>query len=605
MPESDRITFAGSVTAEGRRLRGSVTLARSRTWRNNEWLEVDPAALVKADATDVVGRWEHDPMKILGRTTNGTLSLSRTDQGIVWETTDLPDTSYASDALALVRGGYVAGSSFEIEGLRSEFSTDPDGTRVRRITHIDRLTDVSPTAHPAFADSSAAAFHKESEMTDSTVDQPMIDTPAPADLPAPAPEAPRAKFTDQPVGNIEQFKAAARQLTTDQLAQVMDNIMSESKGDLGGEMLSRYEAFAAVYAERTAVTTEERDRSARMKALHDLRLGRIPKAPEVEAFASDEYREAFTSYLRTGDARDLEQFAQSVAGDGTQGGYSVPESFRQRIVERMVQFGGIQSVAETITTSDGRDLPWPSNDDTANSAAIASEGSAVASGGADLVFGEVRLGAYTYDATGTGNVPLLVSKELIQDSAFDIEAFVSRKLAERLGRKMAADFATADGAGKPKGLLAKSADVMTATSMFAALQEHFFQVDQAYRDSGNCRWVFGDNTLAKVYASVDLNGRPLFIPTSDASGAGRPAGILLGHPVTLDQGSGDKVAFRDIFLGFIIRYVRSVQVDVDPYTNIKSRQIAYHAWARADSDVQDAYAYSVSDYSGVSADATA
>jgi HK97 family phage major capsid protein len=170
---------------------------------------------------------------------------------------------------------------------------------------------------------------------------------------------------------------------------------------------------------------------------------------------------------------------------------------------------------------------------------------------------------------------------------------------------MAADFATADGSSKPKGLLAKSADVMTATTMYAALVEHHFQVDQAYRESGNCRWVLGDTTLAKVYGSVDLNGRPLFVPTADASGAGKPAGTLLGYPVQLDQGSGTKVAFGDIFQGFIIRYVRDVQIDVDPYTNIKTRQIAYHAWARADSDVQDANAYSVSEYSTVSADATA
>ena len=603
---TDRITFTApaTVTAEGRRIRGSVQLAGSRTWRNGEWLEVDPGALAAADASDVVARWDHDPSKILGRTTNGTVSLNRDDQGLSYETAELPNTTYANDALELVNGGYVTGSSFEIEGLGYSFSKDPvDGARVRRITSIARVTDVSPTPHPAFVDSMAAAFTKETGMSAPTPEVEPVEPAQPEAAPATKPEAPHATFSaNETAEATERF---ARTLSTEQIEQAMDGIVAEANGDLRGIALDQYEAYAKVYGERKRVDAEVQERAARMQALHNIRLGRIPKAPaQTGLLESDDYREAFNRFLR-GDRVALEQFAgQSVTGDGTQGGYSVPESFRQRIVERMKAFGGIQQVAETITTSDGRDLPWPTNDDTANSAVIATEGSAAGSGGADLVFGEVRLGAYTYDATGASNNPLLVSKELIQDSAFDIEAFVSRKLAERLGRKMAADFATADGSSKPKGLLAKSADVMSATTMYAALVEHHFQVDQAYRESGNCRWVLGDSTLANIYGSVDLNGRPLFIPTADASGAGRPAGTLLGYPVQLDQGAGTKVAFGDIFQGFIIRYVRDVQVDVDPYTNIKSRQIAYHAWARADSDVQDANAYSVSDYSTVSADAT-
>jgi HK97 family phage major capsid protein len=145
---------------------------------------------------------------------------------------------------------------------------------------------------------------------------------------------------------------------------------------------------------------------------------------------------------------------------------------------------------------------------------------------------------------------------------------------------------------------------MTATTLFAALVEHHFQVDEAYREGGNCWWVFSDSTLAKVYGSVDLQGRPLFIPAADASGAGRPAGMLLGYPVQLDQGAGTLVAFGDINAGYIIRRVKGVRVVVDPYNHTATRQTAYHAWARTDAKVQDSAAYSVSDYGSVTADAT-
>jgi len=602
--QSERITFAGTVTAEGRRLRGSVQLAGQRTWRNGEWLEVDPAALVAADASDVVARLDHDPGKVLGRTSNSTVRLSRTDQGIDYEVDELPNTTYANDTLELVRGGYITGSSFEIEGMRSTFLTDPeDGSRIRRITHIDRLTDVSPVFHPAFTASSVAAFSKETPMSDETTTAP--ETPAATvNPPAPAPEPKSATFAEKP-GVVAQFAAAARQLTTEQIADVMDNIMAESGGDLSGEMLERYEAFASVHAERTAVSTEERDRASRMKALHDLRLGRVPKAPtESGLVASDDYREAFNRYIR-GNITAMEQFAQSIAGDGTQGGYTVPEDFRTKITETMAAYGGIQQEAEELTTGDGRALPWPTNNDTANSAAVASEGSAPASGGADLVFGEVSLGAFSIAATGAGNAPLKVSWELLQDSQIDFAAFVARKLGERLGRKKAALYATGVGTTEPFGLLAKTPDSMTATTMFAALVEHMFQVNEAYRSGGNCRWVMSDTTLAKVYGSVDLNGRPLFIPSADASGAGRPAGTLLGFPVRLDQGAGNLVAFGDIRAGYIIRNVRGIEVVVDPYNNTATRQNAYHAWTRTDANIQDSAAVSVSDYSSVTADATA
>jgi hypothetical protein len=49
--------------------------------------------------------------------------------------------------------------------------------------------------------------------------------------------------------------------------------------------------------------------------------------------------------------------------------------------------------------------------------------------------------------------------------------------------------------------------------------------------------------------------------------------------------------------------VRDIQVVVDPYANTQTRQTAYHAWARTDSNIQDSAAVSVSDYAGVSANA--
>jgi HK97 family phage major capsid protein/HK97 family phage prohead protease len=591
---SERISFSGKIESEGRRLKGSVQVAGSRTFRDGEWLQVDPVSLMKANADNVFATVDHDMTKVMGRTTNGSLTLTRTDQGIEFSTADLPNTTSANDALELARGGYFGGASFTVEGFKPKFSTERDGTRVRTLTNIKRLVDVAIVMDPAFSNSSAAAFSKETnEVAEDT--EPVVEQPAPP-----------ASFKEQPRTGKDDWAAFAAELSTDQIVTQMDGIFATAKGNLTGESLDLYEGFAKVLADRKHTEAVDKARIERMEFAHNARMGRTPKAPEAGLYASDDYAAAFGKYLRTGDTSEMAQFAQAIAGDGTQGGYTVPDGFLNRVVVRMKAFGGVQKVADSLTTADGQPLRWPSIDDTANSAVIATEGSAAGSGGADLVFGDVTLGAYTFDATGASNLPLLVSKELLQDAAIDLEGFIGDRLAERIGRKMASEFANGTGSSEPKGLFAKSADVMTATTFFAAVQEHYFQVDQAYREDnidGDVCWLMSDTTLAKVLGSVDKNGRPLFIPTNDSSASRGPAGQMLGYPLYLDQAAGTKVSFGDHKRGFIIRYVKGVQIDVDPYTAMKSRQVAYHAWARADSNIQDANAYSVSEYSGVTADA--
>lgn len=584
---SDRIAFAGSVTSEGRRIRGSVVLAGSRTFRNGEWVEVDPGALVKADASDAMARFDHEPNKVLGRMKNGTLSLIRTETGLDYEISPLPNVTYANDALVLVSGGYVGGSSFEIDGLKSTFSTDPDGTRVRRITSIKRLIDVSPVFDPAFP-SSAAAFNKEKNMAEN-------ETPPPE--PPEEPTEP-AKYTASEMSR-ESAETFARERTTEQITAFMDSVMAATGGDMNDAQLDQYEGFATVLAERQKAASRKDDRVSRFKALHDMRIGRTPKAPSSDFTASEDYSEAFTQYLRTGNPRQVESFAQSIGGSGAEGGFTVPDGFLQRITERLKAFGGIAGVADEITTSTGESLRWPSNDDTSNTAAIAAEGVA-GTAGADLTFGNLELGAFSYDANGTGNVPLKVSLELIQDSAFDIASFIGERLGERIGRKQASHLATGAGGTEPVGLLSKAADTMTATVVSLAAPEHIFQVDSAYRQLGNCRWVMSDTSLAKVWTAQATTNEPMFLPGRTING--QPFDSLYGYPITLDQAAGNLVAFGDIRRGYIIRRVRGVQLLVDPYTAQSTRQIAYHAWARMDAQVQDSFAYSVSTWASVTAD---
>ena len=212
----------------------------------------------------------------------------------------------------------------------------------------------------------------------------------------------------------------------------------------------------------------------------------------------------------------------------------------------------------------------------------------------------MELGAFSYAATGTGNAPLKVSLELIQDSAFDITGLVSNALGERIGRKQALHLATGIGGSEPVGLLSKTLDTMTATAVSLAGPEHIFQVDSEYRNGGNARWVMSDTTLAKLWTAQATSNEPLFQPGRTLDG--KPFDVFFGYPITIDPAAGNLVAFGDIRRGYIIRRVRGVQVLVDPYTAQSTRQVAYYAWARMDATIQDANAYSVSTWASVTAD---
>jgi HK97 family phage major capsid protein len=315
-----------------------------------------------------------------------------------------------------------------------------------------------------------------------------------------------------------------------------------------------------------------------------------------------ELRAAFDRYLR-GDVRAGAEFRDLNVGTAADGGYTAPEGFRLKLVERLKAYGGLANEAETITTETGTTYPWPTLDDTANSGEIAAEG-VNGVGGADLVFGEKSLGAFKYTAMGadnSGDDPIRVSVELLQDSAIDVEALVIRKLAERIARKQAVDWVTGAGTTEPLGITSKAAtdsfDTFQAPD-FDDLNSLVYQLDPAYH--ANAKWLVNFTTLGYLRGLKGTDGRPLLQNASEAGFANGFGGTILGYPVVVDQAmptyttaSAKAIIFGDLFQSYVIRRVRDLQVVVDPYTRAKYGQIEINAWLRADGTVQNDWAFVV------------
>jgi HK97 family phage major capsid protein len=313
--------------------------------------------------------------------------------------------------------------------------------------------------------------------------------------------------------------------------------------------------------------------------------------------ADDEISRAFNDYLRTGQKSDAIQRAQGEA-TGSAGGYLVPDGFRNMMIEKRKAFGGVADNCETITTDSGNPLPWPLNDDTANTGAIVAEGATVTTGGADLVFSTRALGAYKWGSGGASNLPLKVSWELAQDSAFDLAGFVARKLGERIARGQAPAWVTGTGVNEPQGLLSDQGGITAGTafsSNTAPTYDDFVTVvhdlDPAYREGAV--WVFNDAFL-EVIRKMDDGTRPLMWGLNNSNiGDALGGATLLGFPVIIDQacpspsGSNHFGFFGNLREAYVIRRVKATTMVTLNELYAVNGQIGYLAWERADGMVQD------------------
>ena len=196
-------------------------------------------------------------------------------------------------------------------------------------------------------------------------------------------------------------------------------------------------------------------------------------------FGRDELDQSEIRLLRRGyiSHADGEQRAQASA-PGTAGGYLVPDAFSNRIVETISIFGGARQIAEVMETGDGREIPMPTSDETAVEGRRVADN--VAATATDLSFGSRTLRAYLYSSD-----IVLVPISLLQDADFDLEAYIARKLGERLGRIENREATLGTGNGMPQGFtvggsVGKTFASATAVT-YAELVDLEHSVDPAYR----------------------------------------------------------------------------------------------------------------------------
>ncbi|MGI6452448.1 MAG: phage major capsid protein [Syntrophomonadaceae bacterium] len=233
--------------------------------------------------------------------------------------------------------------------------------------------------------------------------------------------------------------------------------------------------------------------------------------------ASDEYKRAFWNAMRS-KAAGYEVLNALQVGTDSEGGYLVPDEFERTLVEALQEENIFRTMAKIIQTASGdRKIP-----------VVASKGSAswVDEEGAipesDDAFGQVSIGAYKLATM------IKVSEELLNDSVFNLESYIAREFARRIGAKEEEAFFIGDGTGKPTGIFNATGGAelgVTAASATAItvdeIMDLFYSLKSPYRK--NAVFVMNDSTVKAIRKLKDGNGQYLWQPSISA---GQPDTIL-------------------------------------------------------------------------------
>ena len=205
-------------------------------------------------------------------------------------------------------------------------------------------------------------------------------------------------------------------------------------------------------------------------------------------------------------------------GTDSEGGYLVPDEYERTLIEALEDQNIFRQLAHVIHTSSGdRKIPVVASKGTASW--IDEEAQYPES---DDAFGQVSIGAYKLATM------IKISEELLNDSVFDMPAYIAKEFARRIGAAEEEAFFTGNGTGKPLGILAATGGAETGVTAAAVdkitmdeVIDLFYSLRAPYRR--NAVFIMNDATVKALRKLKDGQGQYLWQPSITA---GTPDTIL-------------------------------------------------------------------------------
>ncbi len=320
---------------------------------------------------------------------------------------------------------------------------------------------------------------------------------------------------------------------------------------------------------------------------------RTPLAGAVDGGAP--HQKAMNAYIRNGDddglrGLELESKALSAAVN-SDGGYLVDPQTSDRVKSVLNATASIRAIASVVQVEATSYDVLVDHADVG--AGWASESNAV---------GETatpQIDRITIPLHELSALPK-ASQRLLDDSAFDIEAWLAGRIADKFLRAEASAFIHGDGIDKPKGILAHNMvdnDVWSWSNLgyvptgvdgevtADSVVDLVYALGAQYRS--NASFVMSSKTAGRVRKLKDLDGRFLW---SDGLAHGEPA-RLMGYPVLVAEDMPDvamnsySVAFGDFAAGYTVAERPDLRILRDPFS--AKPHVLFYATKRVGGDVSD------------------
>lgn len=372
----------------------------------------------------------------------------------------------------------------------------------------------------------------------------------------------------------------------DAIAKNINTLMENHKGDKWGE--EQQKQYDAGMTELDTINAEIKRHEEYMARLGEDAAsgnpdGLINETVRTPGAHSEESR-ALRAYLAGGYAAMAQEDVARIRARRTpdiqaamsttnpaEGGYTVAQEYYRQLTEAMRAFGGLRNVATVFQTATGADLNFPTTDATAQEGEIVGQNTAVSK--LETTFGNAVMKVFKYSSKSIG-VPF----ELIQDSMFDIEAYIRGLLAMRLGRITAKHYAIGDGINQPQGIVTASsvgkvgAAGQTLTIMYDDLVDLEHSVDPIYRASPRAGWLMHDQSLKVLRKIKDGQGQPIFVPGYEQGNPGGAPDRLLNRPIYIDQGVPQMAAnAKSLGFGDFSKYMIREVMDLTLFRMVDSK----------------------------------
>ena len=373
---------------------------------------------------------------------------------------------------------------------------------------------------------------------------------------------------------------------------IVDNAQKEGRS-LNAEEKSKFDAMEAD-ARSIKDQIDVIERTAEMKK-------ELAANAEVREAAPKATRKgAFEKYLRNGMGSlnanersimgELRGTSTQIAGTDSLGGFLVPQDFSNELDMATLFTGEVERLAKKLNTAGGALLDYPTINDTATDAGLTAEAAAVTV--QDMTFANAQLSAYNYASQ------VRVSMQLLQDNAFDLNAFLAEAMGERIARATNAAFTTGTGSSQPQGIITGSTLGNTAASATAISADDILDlihsIDPSYRNKPTFGLMANDSVIAAIRALGlgSANDFPIFIPSMEAGQPDKLFGFNLYYNNDMESAitTGKKTLLAADFSKFVVRSAGGVQMVRLNERYMDELEVGFVSYARKDAKVLDSRA---------------